>query len=223
MSVTNVVFTDFKVIGLKEGWENFKGPLFYSLLGAEPEGHPPIKVEVICYEEVKKQMKIFKVRNGSRIVASAIWQTYKKQGKTINSFRITDLSLMPLIEADKDLKQRSTANVTFVDFKLAGFTGISENQSKTYITLEEAMPLKENPPINVSCVAFEDILKQMKNLKVKNGSRLIATARWQTFIKDEEIKDSFKITNLSLMPVKAVKIVHKPKVEVKNDNGFDLM
>ena len=212
MSVTNIVFTDFKIIGLKEGWENFKGPLFYSLLGAEPEGHPPIKVEVICFEEVKKQMQIFKVRNGSRIVASAIWQTYRKHGKVVNSFRIIDLSLMPLIET-VGLKQRSTANVVFADFEIAGLKDFKE---KTYFTLKEASPEKDCPPLKVTCVAFEEIIKQINLLKVKNGSRVTASARWQTFVKDGGIMDSYKITNIYPMPEQAKSELNN-KVDIESD------
>lgn len=197
MSFSNVIFSDFKIIGLKEGWSNFNGPVYFCLLGSQPEGKPPIKVEVVAFDEAKKQMKMFKVRNGSRVVAATRWQTYKKNGKDCDSFRITDLTLMPFEGQDCKIPQRSTVNMVLADYRVSY---IKKDENKSNLSLVEySPPSKDNPPINVVACAFEETMKQMDILGVKKGSRIMVSAKWQTYMRNEEVMYSYKITDVSLM------------------------
>ena len=193
--MTILTLSDFKIIGLKENFSNFKGPVYFSMLGTQPGGKPPIKIEACAFEEVKKQLDLFKVRNGSRVVAQAKWKTYQKNGKQKDIFEITDVTLMPFTGI-AEIPQSSTINVSFVNFSLSGLKNGWEKESQAYLFLKD-----KSQNISVSACAFGELIKKMQKKNIDNGCYVCATAKWQTYIKNTEVKYSFKITDIEPMPV----------------------
>ena len=50
--MTILTLSDFKIIGLKENFLSFKGPVYFSMLGTQPGGKPP-KSKLVLLKRLK--------------------------------------------------------------------------------------------------------------------------------------------------------------------------
>ena len=86
--------SDFTISGLKEGWDKHS-PVYFRLIENSPGKNAYPSKETACvFEEGLKQMKLLKLRNGSRINCSGVKQNYMKGDEFKYSILVRDFQII---------------------------------------------------------------------------------------------------------------------------------
>lgn len=113
------------------------------------------------------------------------------------------------------------------DFKICGLPDTWQKADKdrpVYFSMLQAIPKGNRPPIKKVCSAWGDTIEQMKRLKIRNGSRINCIAEEETYSKNDRVYYSYKVSNITLMPLECLpeSSNKKPTEQQPVDNDIEV-